>query len=55
METIIPLWSLIPFILMLAMIAAAPLAFPHWWERNRNKLIVSLVLGIPMAIYLQIT
>lgn len=52
METIIPLWSLIPFILMLAMIAAAPLAFPHWWERNRNKLIVSLVLGIPTAIYL---
>lgn len=52
METIMPLWSLIPFILMLAMIAAAPLAFPHWWERNRNKLIVSLVLGIPTAIYL---
>lgn len=52
METIIPLWSLIPFILMLAMIAAAPLTFPHWWERNRNKLIVSLVLGIPTAIYL---
>jgi Na+/H+ antiporter NhaD/arsenite permease-like protein len=52
METIIPLWSLIPFILMLLMIAAAPLAFPHWWDRNRNKLIVSLVLGIPTAIYL---
>lgn len=52
METIIPLWSLIPFILMLAMIAVAPLTFPHWWERNRNKLIVSLVLGIPTAIYL---
>lgn len=48
----VPWWSLIPFILMLAMIAAAPLAFPHWWERNRNKLIVSLVLGIPTAIYL---
>ncbi len=52
METIIPWWSLIPFILMLAMIAVAPLTFPHWWERNRNKLIVSLVLGIPTAIYL---
>ena len=37
---------------MLAMIAVAPLTFPHWWERNRNKLIVSLVLGIPTAIYL---
>ncbi len=52
MELMIPWWSLIPFILMLAMIAAAPLAFPHWWERNRNKLIVSLILGIPTAIYL---
>jgi len=48
----VPWWSLIPFILMLVMIAAAPLAFPHWWEKNRNKLIVSLVLGIPTAIYL---
>ena len=52
MESMIPWWSLIPFILMLAMIAVAPLTFPHWWERNRNKLIVSLVLGIPTAIYL---
>ena len=48
----LPLWSLIPFVLMLLMVAIAPLFMNHWWERNRNKLIVSLVLGIPTAIYL---
>jgi Na+/H+ antiporter NhaD/arsenite permease-like protein len=50
----IPLWALIPFIIMLAMIAVGPLLFHHWWENNKNKLIVSLVLGIPMAIYLMV-
>lgn len=50
--TSIPLWALIPFVLMLAMIAVGPLMFSHWWENNRNKLIVSLVLAIPMSIYL---
>lgn len=48
----VPLWSLIPFVLMLLMIAIAPLFINHWWENNKNKLIVSLVLGIPTAIYL---
>ncbi|MEA1874332.1 MAG: sodium:proton antiporter [Bacteroidota bacterium] len=48
----VPLWALIPFILMLAMIAVGPLMFEHWWEQNKNKLIVSLALGIPTAIYL---
>ncbi len=48
----IPIWALIPFVLMLAMIAVGPLMFNHWWEHNKNKLIVSLALGIPMSIYL---
>jgi len=34
------------------MIALAPLFLGHWWEKNRNKLIVSLILGVPTAIYL---
>src|SRR5690606_6137821 len=29
-----------------------PLLFNEWWESNKNKLITSLVLGIPTAIYL---
>lgn len=48
----IPLWASIPFAIMLAMIAVGPLMFHHWWENNRNKLIVSMALGIPVAIYL---
>jgi Na+/H+ antiporter NhaD/arsenite permease-like protein len=48
----LPVWTLIPFILMLLAIAIAPLVANHWWEHNKNKLIVSLALGIPTAIYL---
>lgn len=49
-----PLWASIPFILMLLMIAVCPLVhkLEHWWEKNLNKLIVSLVLGIPVALFL---
>lgn len=51
----IPLYSLIPFVLMLGSIAVLPLVAHHFWESNRNKLIVALVLGIPTAIYLLMT
>lgn len=53
MQTV-PVWSLIPFVLMLLAIAVFPLVkvTEQWWESNRNKLIVSLVLGIPTAIFL---
>ncbi len=42
---------LIPFLLMLASIAVLPLVVPHWWESNRNKGIISAVLGIPVALH----
>ena len=48
----VAIWTLIPFVLMLLSIAIIPLVKEHWWESNRNKLIVSLVLGVPTAIYL---
>lgn len=48
----IPLWASIPFAVMLLMIALGPLFFEEWWEKNRNKLITSLLLGVPTAIYL---
>lgn len=51
-EKTMPLWAVIPFVLMLLAIAIGPLMVPHWWEKNKNKLIVSLVLGIPTAVYL---
>jgi len=37
---------------MLLAIALCPLWVPHWWESNRNKLAVSLLLGVPiLALY----
>ena len=49
-----PLWASIPFVLMLLMIAVCPLIgkLEHWWEKNINKLLISLILGIPVAIFL---
>ena len=54
METLIPAWLLIPFAVMLLSIAVLPLLpkVGEWWEENRNKLLVSLLLGIPVAIWL---
>ena len=45
-------YTLIPFVLQLLVIAVAPLTIPLWWERNRNKLLVSLVLSIPVILFL---
>jgi Na+/H+ antiporter NhaD/arsenite permease-like protein len=46
------LWTLVPFALMLVSIAALPLVAGHWFEHNRNKGIISAVLGIPTLAYL---
>ena len=48
----IPLLSLLPFILMLGAIAVFPLFWNHFWEKNKNKLIVAIVLSIPVVIFL---
>ncbi|MDD3629754.1 MAG: sodium:proton antiporter [Bacteroidales bacterium] len=48
----IPLWAIIPFVLMLLAIAICPLALPAWWEKNKNKLLISLLLGVPTAIWM---
>lgn len=45
-------YTIIPFILMLAAIAVLPLKFNYFWEKNQNKLIISIVLSIPVLIYL---
>ncbi len=47
-----PLWLSIPFVVMLLFIAVGPLLFNHWWENNRNKLKISLALGIPLSMIL---
>jgi Na+/H+ antiporter NhaD/arsenite permease-like protein len=45
----LPLWSVAPFGLMLLSIAVFPLVAHHFWEQNRNKAILSAVLGIPIV------
>jgi len=53
MPTPPPVYWIIPFGAMLLAIAILPLTAPHWWEANRNKLIVSVLLGAPvLALYL---
>ena len=46
----LPLYTVLPFILMLLVIAVLPLSIPHWWEKNRNKLLVACVLGLPILV-----
>lgn len=48
----ISFYAIFPFVLMLLSIAVLPVTSPHFWEDNRNKLIISLILGIPTAIWL---
>lgn len=48
----VPFWILLPFVAQLLVIALAPLFAEHWWENNRNKLIISLILSIPVVIFM---
>jgi Na+/H+ antiporter NhaD/arsenite permease-like protein len=51
-EQLVPIWSVIPFILMLLCIAIIPLAFSKWWANNFNKGIIAFLLGVPVIIYI---
>jgi len=44
-------WALAPFGLMLAATAVLPAVAHGWFERNANKLLISLVLGIPTVVF----
>lgn len=48
----LPIWSVSPFVLMLLSIAVLPLFASHWWEKNRNKAIISFLLSLPVGVYL---
>lgn len=48
----IPLYSTIPFVLMLLSIAIFPLFWNHFWEKNKNKLIIAIILSVPVIIFL---
>jgi Na+/H+ antiporter NhaD/arsenite permease-like protein len=47
----LPVWSVVPFVLMLLAIAVMPLVAATFWERNWNKVLLSVVLGAPVAIW----
>ena len=46
----LPAYTILPFVAMLLSIAVLPLWTPRWWERNRNKLLVSALLGLPVLV-----
>ncbi len=48
----IPIWCSIPFVIMLLAIALGPVINEKWWGQNKNKLLVSLLLGVPVAVYM---
>jgi len=48
----IPLYICAPFVIFLILIAVMPLALPHFWEKNRNKAIVSALVSIPVLPFL---
>lgn len=50
--TDLPIWTLLPFVVMIATIALLPLAAPHFWESDRNKAAVATLLSLPILIYL---
>jgi len=47
----LPIYSITPFVIILLAIAILPLIIPRWWEKNINKLYISLILGLPVGIY----
>lgn len=50
----IPVWGLIPFVLMLLSIAVFPLVPPlaSWWEHPRHQLLIAVALGVPVAVWM---
>src|SRR3974377_17320 len=48
----IPLYMCVPFVLFLLLIAILPLAFPRFWEKKRNKAIISALVSLPVLPFL---
>ncbi len=46
---VLPVWSVLPFAMLLGCIAVLPLKAPHFWEHNRNKALVSGALSVVFA------
>ncbi len=46
----LPVATVLPFLTLLLAIAVCPLALPSWWHANRNKLLVSCALALPIVL-----
>lgn len=46
---IMPAWAMIPFVLMLLAIAIGPIVAEKFWEKNTNKLLISVILSLPVV------
>ena len=45
----VPVYAVVPFVLLLLCIAIMPLKFPHFWESNAKKGIVVAILSVPIV------
>lgn len=51
LESIPPIICL-PFIILILLIAIAPLAFPEFWEKNRHKSILAGLISLPVLVFM---
>jgi Na+/H+ antiporter NhaD/arsenite permease-like protein len=49
---LLPLWSIAPFAAFLLCIAVLPLVAGHFWDANRNKALLSFLMGAPVALWI---
>jgi len=51
-----PIWAVLPFVFLLGSIALLPLlpVTRHWWESNRNRLLIAASLGLITLAYYSI-
>jgi Na+/H+ antiporter NhaD/arsenite permease-like protein len=47
-----PLWAVLPFVIYLLLIAVLPLFLGHFWESNRNKLLLAVTAALPVIFFL---
>jgi Na+/H+ antiporter NhaD/arsenite permease-like protein len=50
--TELPVWSALPFALLLLTIAIVPLFASHFWDKNRHKALLAAALAAPIVIFL---
>ena len=46
-----PIWTYLPFGIVLLLIAVMPLAFPRFWSGNKNKAIICITIALPVFIF----